>query len=110
MNMELEPHDLRFQYKVIEGQSQSIREMTSALMDQQKTLGDIVQRLVRIESNGVDGRVKALELAVQQLQDERNQRAGMGRIMDYVFKSPLIGWLAGAGAAIWLVMTRGVDK
>lgn len=102
--MDLDPNDLRFQYEVIKGQSESIRTLTEAMMNQQNTLGDIVSRLVRIEANKVDSRVTALEAEIEQLKAERNQRAGMAKIAEWTFKSPLIGWLVGAAATVWFLL------
>lgn len=101
---EIDPNDLRFQFDVIRGQSESIRSLTEAMLNQQTTLGDIVSRLVRIEANKVDSRVTSLEAEVEQLKVERNQRAGMTKMLEWIFKSPLIGWLAAAGAGVWMVL------
>lgn len=103
--MDVDPKDFRFQYDVIKGLSDSIRTMTSALLEQQKTLGEIVERLVRIESNKVDSRVTTLEAKVEQLEAERNQRTGMAKVAEWIFKSPLVGWLAAAGAGAWLMIS-----
>lgn len=99
---------LRFQYDVIKGQSDSIRAMTSALMEQQKTLGEINERLIRIESNKVDSRVTDLEADVEQLKAERQQRAGMAHAFELVLKSPLVGWLVGAAGMAWLFLSGKV--
>jgi uncharacterized small protein (DUF1192 family) len=103
----LDPNDIRFQYDVIKGQSESIRVMTGALMEQQKTLGEIVERLVRIESNKVDSRVTVIESEIEALKAERNQRAGMAKVIEIIFKSPLIGWLVGAAGLVWFMVTGG---
>lgn len=100
----LDPTEVRFQYDVIKGQSESIRVMTGALMEQQKTLGEIVERLVRIESNEVDSRVKAIEAEIEHIKAERNQRAGMAKLMEWIFKSPLMGWIVGAAATVWFLL------
>jgi hypothetical protein len=103
--VDVDPRDLRFQYDVIKGQSDSIRSMAEGLLRQQETLSDIVERLVRIESNKVDSRVTTLEAEVEQLKAERNQRVGMSRLIELIFKSPLVGWLVGAGTAVWFLLS-----
>lgn len=108
--MDVDPNDLRFQYDVIKGQSESIRTMTSALIEQQRTLGEIVERLVRIESNKVDSRVTALETKVEQMEAERNQRVGMARAVDLIIKSPAVGWLVGAAVTAWLILSGRVAQ
>jgi cytosine/adenosine deaminase-related metal-dependent hydrolase len=97
-------NDIRFQYEVVKGLAESTRTLTESLLRQQDTLADIVQRLVRIEANEVNSRVKVLETKVEAFEAERNQRVGMTRIVEWLFKSPVIGWLVGGAAAAWLIL------
>lgn len=97
--------DLRFQFEVVKGLAESTRTLTEGLFNQQKTLNDIVERLVRIEANEVNTRVKTLEMKVDGLETERHQRVGMARVAEWIFKSPLMGWLVGAGATVWLLLS-----
>lgn len=103
-NTLVDVNDIRFQYDVIKGQSDSIRALTESMMRQQEVLGEINERLIRIEANKVDSRVAALEAEIEQLKAERNQRVGMARLVEMIFKSPLIGWIVGAAGLVWFML------
>lgn len=103
--MDVEPSDVRFQYEVIRGLSESSRAQTQALLDQGRQLAEILERLGRIEANEVNSRVRALEAKVERMEAERNRRAGMARVGELFVKSPLVGWLVGAGATVWFVIS-----
>ncbi len=101
-----DPSDLRFQFETIKHLAESTRQLASNVSALQTTAADIVERLARIEANEVNSRVKALEQKVEELEGERNQRVGMQRVIEWIFKSPLVGWVIGAGATIWLILRK----
>lgn len=101
-----DPSDLRFQFETIRHLAESTRQLASNVSSLQGMAADIVERLARIEANEVNSRVKALELKVADLEGERNQRVGMQRVVEWIFKSPMVGWVIGAGATIWLILRR----
>jgi chromosome segregation ATPase len=46
-----------------------------------------------------------LTLRVAQLETERNRRDGAAGVIATILKSPAIGWVVGAGATGWAILT-----
>jgi hypothetical protein len=49
--------------------------------------------------------IAAVQAEVDALKSVNQRREGMVGAVDWVLKSPLIGWLVGLGTALWAVMT-----
>jgi hypothetical protein len=110
----VEPSDLRFQFKIIEGLSESIRQqsasterLASGMADMQRTQVGMLERLAKLEANRVAEvvaeirlDVASLEGKVSALMTEKAQRQGAYAVF---------GWLRVWGpvifslfAALWL--------
>lgn len=85
------------QEKIIEGQ-----------VEQGKSIHAIDTRLTRIESNSVNKKVAELELKVDALEAERDRRSGAANLAAIVFKSPALGWIAGAAITLWALLSGKV--
>jgi len=84
---------------------------TKRFDEQADVLGKVHTRLTRIESNRLDSTVKSIDERVGKLDDrvdaletERDKRDGATGVLAWIVKSPALGWLAGAAAAVWAVL------
>jgi hypothetical protein len=110
----VEPSDLRFQFKIIEGLSESIRQQSAsterlagAMADMQKTQVGMLERLAKLEANRVAEvvaeirlDVSAIESKVSVLMREKDQRQGAYAVFGWLrIWGPVIFSLF---AALWL--------
>jgi hypothetical protein len=79
----VEPSDLRFQYEVIKGLAESVRQMAASMSDLQKTQIDMLVRLARLEENkvgddlvGMKAATAALTIRVDALESDKDRRDG----------------------------------
>lgn len=57
-----------------------------------------------IATAALPGRIEKLEERVTALEADRNRRDGAMSFGGWVIRSPLVGWLAGAGLALWMLL------
>lgn len=103
--------DLRFQFDVIKGLADSIRQMTGQMADMQKTQVDMLVRMARLEENKVgdalvklEGSVAAQEVRIDALFRDKDRRDGaMGVIGAVKGWWPIIVTIASLVSALWLV-------
>jgi uncharacterized coiled-coil protein SlyX len=98
-------NDLRFQFEIIKGLSESVRTQTSVMMRMQEQQTDIVARLERIEAKETAQQVKELLARVDSLEAAEQRREGGAKVITAIAKSPAIGWLFAAAAFLWSVIT-----
>lgn len=99
MMPDVEAHDIRFGYQVIADLAASVRQMTTAMADIQKTQVGMLERLARIEANRVnedvarlDVRFEAIWNKVDTLEQDRDRRDGASR-----FTRGIITWWPAIG-------------
>jgi hypothetical protein len=70
-------------------------------------LGEIRGQLRELihNSNNNAAKLDALAIRVAALEGEKNRREGATGIIATVLKSPLIGWIVGAGFTVWALVT-----
>jgi len=113
----VEPSDLRFQFKIIEGLSESIRQqsasterLASAMAEMQKTQVGMLERLAKLEANRfgealakVEGSVGDLDRKVDALMKDKDRRDGalglLGAIKSW---APFLAMLFSAASVLWL--------
>jgi hypothetical protein len=106
---EQQPNDLRFQFEIIKGLSESVRTQTSVMMQMQAQQTDIVARLERIEAKQTAEQLAALALRVDALEDTELRREGSNRVIMAIAKSPFLAWAVGGATFVWAVMTGRID-
>lgn len=102
-----DPNDTRFQFKVIEGLAESIRQMTGQMVKMQEAQVDMLVRLARIEENKVgevvaklDEKVEGACLRLNALETDKDRRDGaLGMLGILRVWGPLV---FSALAALWL--------
>lgn len=99
------PNDLRFQFEIIKGLSESVRTQTAVMMRMQEQQTDIVARLERIEAKETAQQVKDLLARVDALEDTELRREGGARVLTAIVKSPVVGWVVGGATFMWAVLT-----
>lgn len=100
-------NDTRFQFEVIKGLSDSIRQLAGSMADMQRTQVGMLERLAVLEANKIGDLVtahaadiKALEDRVGALFTDKNQRDGAAGVFGFFLKyGPVIFSLF---AALWL--------
>ncbi|RYG88411.1 MAG: hypothetical protein EON59_04495 [Alphaproteobacteria bacterium] len=82
-----------FQFKIIEGLSESIRELAKSMSDMQRTQVGMLERLAKLEANRVGevvGEIKVtMDSAVKRidvLEQDKDRRDGAGSFLGGVFK------------------------
>jgi len=88
-----EASETAFQYKIIEGLSESIRELAKSMADMQRTQVGMLERLAKLEANRVGevvGEVKvSLDSAIKRidaLEQDKDRRDGAGTFLGGMFK------------------------
>jgi hypothetical protein len=96
-----EPNDLRFQFKVIEGLSESIRQqaasterLATAMAEMQKTQVNMLERLATLEANKFATAIDGIKADVKVLMVEKS---AFGMIKEW---SPFLGMLLIAAVAV----------
>jgi hypothetical protein len=102
-----EANDVRFQYEVIRGLAESIRQLTTTIASVQTTQVGMLERLAKIEANRVNedvadlrARHDALNGRVDQLEKTHDYEAGMRGAR----KAVMFYWPAFAAIAAFLLM------
>ncbi len=57
-----------------------------------------------IAAAALPARIEKLEERMTALEADRNRRDGAMSFGGWVVRSPLVGWLAGAGLALWMLL------
>lgn len=73
-------------------------------------LGQIQGQLRELihSSNNNGQRIEALSTRVAALEASNDRREGAAGVVQMILKSPMIGWLVGAGVSAWAVLTGKV--
>lgn len=102
--------DTRFQYDIIKGLAESVRQMATNMADLQKTQIDMLVRLARLEENKVGDELLtmkastvALTLRIDALERDKDRRDGalglLGAIKSW---APFLAMLFSAASVLWL--------
>lgn len=102
--------DTRFQYDVIKGLAESVRQMANNMADLQKTQVDMLVRLARLEENKVGDELVtmkaatvALTLRIDALERDKDRRDGaMGALGAIRQWAPFLTLLFSAACVLWL--------
>ena len=70
------------------------------------TVGDVALRVAIIEAASLAGQVSLLGSRVVALETNAAHSAGEKGVWAAIAKSPVVGWLTAAAAAIWLYATK----
>lgn len=101
-----EDSEQRFRYEIIRNLAESIRQQTTQLSDIQNQMHNMSDRLTRIEANKVSEEVALLRSEVDSLKADRQRREGVLSVGSWLFKSPVIAWIAAAAVAVAAVIGR----
>jgi len=102
--------DTRFQYDIIKGLADSVRQMATNMAELQKTQVDMLVRLARLEENKVGDELIAMKAAttaltirIDALESDKDRRDGalgaLGAIRQW---APFLAMLFSAACALWL--------
>lgn len=102
--------DTRFQFKIIEELSASIRRLADSMADMQRTQVDMLTRLAALEANRVGDTIAALEVDLNKLDErvdalfrDKDRRDGaVGLISSIRSWWPAIIGVASLFSALWL--------
>lgn len=106
--------EVRFQYDVIKGLAESVRQMAQNMADLQKTQIDMLVRLARLEENKVGDELvsikadtAAIEARVKILESAEDQRKGAYSVFSWlrvwgpvIFSCVAAAWLLGRSLGI----------
>lgn len=81
-----DPSDTRFQFEIIKGLSESIRDLAKGMRDVQSTQVNMLERLARLEANTVGETVGKLEERINILESDKDRRDGAGSFLGGMFK------------------------
>ncbi len=79
-----------------------LRELIHKLNTMSIKLDALGERV--IGTADLPAKVKALEERVLALEADKHRRDGAMSFGGWVVRSPLVGWLAGAGLALWMLL------
>jgi hypothetical protein len=85
--------------EALRGLNESIASQNAASTEDRKLLHDMHGRLIRMESvrPDVDGHdLKELASRVDALERDKDRRDGATSLADWLFKSPVVGWIVAA--------------
>lgn len=102
-----DPGDVRFQFEIIKGLSESIRQMATNMADMQKTQVNMLERLATLEANRIgdvvtkmESSISAVAARVDNLERDKDHRDGAVGVFDWVrVWGPVLFSFA---AAVWL--------
>lgn len=102
-----DPNDTRFQFDIIKGLSESIRDLARSMTDMQRTQVGMLERLATLEANKVGEAVLALKVdldeadkSIKVLMRDKDRRDGATGVFGFFLKyGPVI---FSAFAAVWL--------
>ncbi len=103
------PDDLRFQFKVIEGLAESVRQQTILFGQVLTEMGDMKASIARIEARDYGTKVAELESKVNLLCADKERRDGASGVWRAIIKSPIVGWVVMLAAAVYLAITGKVE-
>jgi hypothetical protein len=98
------PEDIRFQFEIIKGLGDSVRQQTAAMAEMQRVQIEIVERLARIEAKDHEVALAALRAEVEMLKADKLRRDGANGIIHAILRSPVIGWIVAAGGGIYYML------
>lgn len=75
----------------------ALRDNAAAMREMRDTVGEMKDKMVRWEAHVK--KLDAIEVDVKLLMDEKQRRAGMQWLVEWVAK--YVPWLAAAAAAVW---------
>lgn len=82
-----------------------LREIIHDMNNQSAERATMARQLAKLES--VPDRLGAIETRLNALETDKHRRDGAMGFGSWLLKSPLVGWIAGAGIAVWAYV-RGV--
>lgn len=102
--------DTRFQYDIIKGLADSIRQLTGSIQKMQETQVNMLERLAVLEANRVGEVVAKVEVAVEAaknridvLEADKNRRDGAAGAFKMIKDwAPFLAMLFSAACAAWL--------
>lgn len=95
MNGEIDPNTAMLLGEV-RGQ---LREIIHNMNNQGQERAAMARQLAKLEQ--VPDRLTAIESRLNSLETDRHRRDGAMGFGVWLLKSPLVGWIAGAGVAVW---------
>lgn len=98
--------DTRFQYDIIKGLAESIRQQTTLMHDIQTELKDVATRLARIEANKISEEVARLAVKVETLEVDLHRRQGAVGVGTWLLKSPVFAYIAAVATAVIAFVSR----
>ncbi len=102
--------DTRFQYEIIKGLSESVRDLAGSIREMQSTQVGMLERLAKLEANRIGEVVGKVEVAVEAVKDrvdrleqDKDRRDGAGGAFRMIKEwAPFVGMVASILAAAWL--------
>ena len=79
-----------------------LRELIHNLNTMSAKIDSLTERVVG--AAGLPARVKELEERIMLLEADKNKRDGAMSLGGWLLRSPMIGWLATAGIALWALL------
>lgn len=98
-----DPDDIRFQFDVIKHLSESVRNLATGIADMQKTQVGMLERLAVLEAGKFAEDISGLELKVNALMRDKDQRDGAAGAFRLIKDwAPFLAMLFSAACALWL--------
>ncbi len=72
----VDPNDVRFQFEIIKGLAESIRQLTTSIQDMQRTQVGMLERLAILESNRHAEEIHDIDAKVDVLMRDKDRRDG----------------------------------
>lgn len=102
--------DTRFQYEIIKGLSESVRDLASSIRDMQSTQVGMLERLAKLEANRVSEVVAEVKISVDgalkridRLEKDKDRRDGAyGMLGTIKAWAPFLAMLFSAACVLWL--------
>jgi len=102
-----DPSDTRFQFEIIKGLAESIRQLTGSIQKMQETQVNMLERLATLEAGKVTSRIDDVEARIDALFQDKDRRdgalgmLGVLRVWGPVIFSALAAfWLFGRSAGV----------
>lgn len=98
-----DPSDTRFQFEIIKGLSDSIRQLATQMADMQRTQVSMLERLATLEAGKVSARIDEVEDKLEALMSDKYRRDGaIGALGAIKAWAPFLAMLFSAACALWL--------
>lgn len=95
-----DPSDTRFQFEVIKGLAESIRQLTGSIQDMQKTQVSMLERLAVLEAGKMTHRIDDIDIRIDALFKDKDRRDGaLGMLGVIKSWAPFIGMILTAAIA-----------